>query len=80
MLFLINCRYGSTFTKVVPPQTGLPHCLVLILILIPIRANAKFMVVLSSVFIFLRNVCKRRDSVVGIAVSYGLDGSGFESP
>ena len=50
MLFLINCRYGSTFTKFVPPQTGLPHCLVLILI--PIRANAKFMVVLSSVFMF----------------------------
>ena len=50
MLILINCRYGSTFTKVVPPQTGLSHCFVIILI--PICADAKFVVVLSSVFMF----------------------------
>jgi hypothetical protein len=39
----------STLTKVVPPQTGLSHCFVTILI--PICSVAKFMVVLSPVFV-----------------------------
>lgn len=52
MLILINCIYGSTITKVVPTQTGLSHCFIIIAAGIYSYVGAKFMVVLWTVFTF----------------------------
>lgn len=40
---LINCRYGSTITRVVPPETALSHCFVVIPT--PMFVDAKFIAI-----------------------------------